>query len=417
MYIPLLLPLIIPTAAWAAVSFTGATYTQNFDTLANTGTTNTTLPSYWQMSESGSSANTTYSVGTGSLTTGNTYSFGTASSIERAFGGLQSGTLIPTIGASFQNDTGGTLTALTIQYTGEQWRLGATGRTDRLDFQYSTDATSLTIGTWTNVDALDFTAPVTSGTVGALDGNATANKTVIIANIAGLSIISGSTFWIRWTDFNPSGADDGLSIDDFSLSAITVTKNQWTLIGLPYSGTTVASAFGDDGMGDYNTQWEIYRRDEVTKDYIKLNLGDNLVQDYGYWLISKFADTAYLNVDGNATPVLTTGDCADTSIFPKGCFSVSLTHSGTRGQYNLVSYPFTDPLAWSRVRFASGGVLRTPIAAESATIASKTMWKYGTGSYGVYDDVTPGMIGTLQPMEGFWVKALASGVTLLIPKP
>jgi hypothetical protein len=193
-------------------------YAENFDTLASSGTSST-LPAGWALSESGTNANTTYTAGTGSSTTGDTYSFGAQSSSERALGGLQSGTLIPTIGTGFQNDTGVPITSLLIAYTGEQWRLGATSRVDRLDFQYSFNATSLTDGTWTDFDALDFTAPATAGTVGALDGNAAANRTSISSTLSGLGISSGSTFWLRWNDLNASGFDDGLGIDDFSLTA------------------------------------------------------------------------------------------------------------------------------------------------------------------------------------------------------
>ncbi|MBI3367037.1 MAG: endonuclease/exonuclease/phosphatase family protein, partial [Burkholderiales bacterium] len=111
-----------------------------------------------------------------------------------------------------------TLTDLLLSYTGEQWRLGSLGRVDRLDFQVSLDATSLTTGTWVNVDALDFTAPITAGTVGALNGNAAANRTSLSNAFSGLSIANGATFWIRWADFNATGSDDGLGIDDFSLT-------------------------------------------------------------------------------------------------------------------------------------------------------------------------------------------------------
>src|SRR5262249_36532885 len=153
-------------------------------------------------------ANTTYTAGTGSSTTGDTYSFGATSSTDRAFGGLQSGSLIPTIGACFTNNTGIAITSLAIAYTGEQWRLRATGRADRIDFQYSTNATSLTTGTWIDVDTLDFSSPITTGTTGALDGNAAANRTAISNTITGLNIPDGATFFIRWTDFNAAGADD-----------------------------------------------------------------------------------------------------------------------------------------------------------------------------------------------------------------
>ena len=60
-----------------AVSLTGTDYTQNFDTLAVTGTSST-LPTDWAITESGANANTTYTAGTGSSNTGETYSFGAA---------------------------------------------------------------------------------------------------------------------------------------------------------------------------------------------------------------------------------------------------------------------------------------------------------------------------------------------------
>jgi hypothetical protein len=194
----------------------GGSYTEDFNTLASSGTSSS-VPLGWAFLETGTNANTFYTAGTGSSNTGDTYSFGAASSTERAFGGLQSGNLLPTFGANFRNNTGSTITQVPITYIGEQWRLGATGRNDRLDFQYSLDATSLSTGTWTDVDGLDFIAPNSTGTVGALDGNASANKSTITQTITGLSVANGATFWIRWADFNATGADDGLAIDDFSI--------------------------------------------------------------------------------------------------------------------------------------------------------------------------------------------------------
>lgn len=200
-----------------SLASTGVTVTENFNTLASSGTSST-LPTGWALSEALANANTTYDSGTGSGTAGNTWSFGAAASAERAFGGLQSGSLNPTIGACFQNNTGSTITSLDIAYMGEQWRVGTLGRVDRLDFEYSLDATSLTTGTWTAVDSLDFTAPTTTGTIGALDGNVAPNRTSVSSSITSLSIAPGAIFFIRWTDLNASSADDGLSIDDFNIT-------------------------------------------------------------------------------------------------------------------------------------------------------------------------------------------------------
>jgi uncharacterized protein len=219
--------LSIPIRSYSVASGTpiiitalGTPVTENFDSLANSGTTNTLLPTGFALTESGGGArdNEQYGADNGGSTTGDTYSYGSTGSTERALGGLQSGTLIPTIGACFMNNTGSTIGELAISYTGEQWRLGTTGRADRLDFQYSTDATSLTTGIWTDVDSLDFSSPNTS-TGGALDGNAAANRTNVSFTITGLSIANGSTFFIRWNDFNAASSDDGLAVDLFSLTA------------------------------------------------------------------------------------------------------------------------------------------------------------------------------------------------------
>ena len=214
----------ISSSLFAQISLTGGAYTQDFNTLSNTAgsTTNNLTITGWLMTETGGGArdNEQYAVDPGSSNTGDTYSYGTAGSTDRALGGLRSGTLVPLFGASFTNNTGSTITSLNISYTGEEWRLGTAARTDQINFEYSTNATDLTTGTWTGVSALNFITPVTA-TVGAKDGNAAANRTVISTVITGLSIPNGATFIIRWTDTDATGADDGLAIDDFSITPNT----------------------------------------------------------------------------------------------------------------------------------------------------------------------------------------------------
>ncbi len=131
------------TTGFIEYATSGSTYTQDFNTLASTGSS-AVLPSGWFIHEPGTAtaANGQYTASIGNTTTGDTYSFGAAGIAERSLGGLQSNTFNPTIGAAIVNTTGAALTSITIGYTGEQWRLGATGRADRLDFQYSLNATS-----------------------------------------------------------------------------------------------------------------------------------------------------------------------------------------------------------------------------------------------------------------------------------
>jgi len=223
-------PLARSSAALLALGLAGAAqaecisingpgpYGQDFNTLASSGSSSA-LPGGWAIRETGrsSAANGEYSAGNGSGFAGDTYSFGTSG--ERALGLLRSGTLQPMFGACFTNNTGATINALDIAYTGEEWRLGTLNRgVDRLDFQYSLDATGLADGAWTDVDSLDFVTPNLAGTsAGARDGNDPAYRTAISGALANLAIPVGGTLRIRWNDADASGADDGLAVDDFSL--------------------------------------------------------------------------------------------------------------------------------------------------------------------------------------------------------
>ncbi|MEP7270580.1 MAG: Ig-like domain repeat protein [Acidobacteriota bacterium] len=243
-----------PMAGTISLTTFGAAYTQNFDTLASTAVSST-VPLGWSFVETGTNADSNYAVGIGSSATGDTYSFGAFSNAERALGGLQSTTLVPTIGASFTNNTGGIIASLAISYTGEQWRLGALSRLDQLDFQYSINATSLTTGTWIDVNPLDFIAPTTTPTVGALNGNVAPNRTAISNTISSLSIANGAVFWIRWNDFNPIGNDDGLAVDDFSLTPsptlpdLTITKTHTGSFVQGSTGNNYTVTVTNSGLG------------------------------------------------------------------------------------------------------------------------------------------------------------------------
>ncbi len=238
-------------------------YSQNFDSLASSGTTNevTTLPQGWTFLETGTNANTTYAAGTGSGNGGNTYSFGLTG--DRALGGLLSGSLTPTLGVSFVNNTGSTITSIDILYHGEQWRLGATARADRLDFQYSLDAASLSSGTWIDVNELDFVSPVTAGVVGALNGNDSINSSTLSFNITGLNLEPGSTFFFRWLDVNASGADDGLAIDNFVIIPH----------GLPSDQPSIVLSPSTLGFGDVN----LNESDTLSYEVTGSNLEDSIV--------------------------------------------------------------------------------------------------------------------------------------------
>lgn len=245
-------------------------YQQDFNTLSTTSPSSI-LPAGWFLIETGTGtlANGQYGVSTGSSNSGDAYSFGLAGSTERALGSLRSGSVLPLIGAGFTNTSGSVITALQISYRGEQWRLGAVRANDRMDFQISFDATSINNGTWTHVDELDFIAPVNSGTVGLLNGNT--NSSLVAFEIPGLSIANGQTFFIRWTDFDASGADDGLAVDDFSLTPIGVAIEP----SLSFSPATLS--FGDVNAGSSKVlSYEVTATN--IEDHITVSSANELVE-------------------------------------------------------------------------------------------------------------------------------------------
>ncbi len=229
----LLLSLAFASSARPQASYTGGSYTQNFDTLPSSGTfaytgagpfaldaapVSASGLAGWSFAKyAGTGANAIFQVNPGSGNSGAVYSYGAASAADRALGSLGSGSTISRFGIALRNDTGGTITQFTLNYTGEQWRRGSASA-NTLAFAYATDATDLDTGTFTAATALNFTAPVTTGSGVALDGNTAASRAAVSATIIGLAWAPGQILTLRWTDVDDSGSDDGLAIDDLTLT-------------------------------------------------------------------------------------------------------------------------------------------------------------------------------------------------------
>jgi len=341
-----------------AMSLLGhAQYSQNFDTLITTGTgTYDKLPQGWGIFEvgTGAAADGKYLVANGSNTTGTAYSFGATNSTDRALGTIASNANFPTLGAIFFNETDDVITSVTISYTGEQWRYGGRSGTpipkDRLKFEYSLDATGIVnnVGTWTSVTALDFESVYTTGTAAVvLDGNAAANRKAITATITGLSLQPGESIVIRWSDENITGNDDGLAVDDFSISAGLAP-------GVMTSGGTNGGGGTGGGGGtvdNTSTSTPIFLN-KAQKDSSFLHLYGNLhghsthsdgkistkepIDDYNY------ARTTAIGMDFLGI----SEHNHSTAVGPTGGISISKYQAGAaqadavNGQPNLVGQPF-----------------------------------------------------------------------------
>ena len=230
-----------------------APLTENFDTLASTGTgitwtDNSTIPGWY-------SSRVTYNSGTGSSNTGALYSFGIAGTnpvTDRALGSVGSGGTGSVFwGVRFVNNTGNTITSLDVNYIGEQWRTGGSSTAtpsvaQTADFQYQvanagviTSANAPTTG-WLDHDTLDFTSPIFGTTVGAaLDGNAAANRTAKSSTIS-VTVAPGQEVWLRWRDIDHPNNDHGLAVDD-----LLVTPHGGGGVNISVGDATVTE--GDSG--------------------------------------------------------------------------------------------------------------------------------------------------------------------------
>jgi len=207
--------------------------TQNFNSIGNgtlTWTNNSTIAGWYFNAQ----ANGNLTSSNGTTNTGQGYNFGSTGGADRAIGYVGSGgNSFTNIGVQLINNTGSTITSLTVGYSGELWRSGGlqpTNSNNIFAFAYQTGLIALPSNTsttgWTTVTSLNY-APTVAVAAGALSGTATP----ISFSITGLTIANGTGITLRWIGNDGSGTDAGIAIDDFSVIAVP-EPTTWALIGL-----------------------------------------------------------------------------------------------------------------------------------------------------------------------------------------
>jgi hypothetical protein len=265
--------------ASVSYSVTGSTYSQSFDTLPSTPLNASlgTSPNGWlddsaspaagqfsipgwylyhptSVTEGGANGHQRLRASTGSSGTGAFYSFGSAALPgDRALGSVGANTLAPDgqtgndagnlyFALRLSNNTLDVLDNITVGFTGEQWRDSGAAVAETMSFGWSTSALAVNDPSlsFNNVSSLAWTSPQASASIATLDGNAAANRVVLApVTITGINWLPGTDLWLRWTDPQLSGkVDQGMSIDDFSLSAAAVAPEPsvMALLGLAGAG-------------------------------------------------------------------------------------------------------------------------------------------------------------------------------------
>ena len=189
-------------AQLSLTSIASSPYTQNFNTYRGNSLT---LPTGFTVGTTGMAAVGYRGAGTGTGSGGGFWAFvPTGNTTDYSFGVLRSGAAGEfTLNSSFTNSTGAKLTSLTLTFNYEQYRYAnASG----LALTGTGDLAS------TNLSAHNFT-----GSANGTDGTPTSTAETI--TLTGLSIANGDSFGFTFTTVDDAGnADNGLAIDDFSLS-------------------------------------------------------------------------------------------------------------------------------------------------------------------------------------------------------
>ncbi len=242
--------MLFASTGWGQISMSAtSSHTQNFNALASSGTgnswtDNSTISSWFsQRTRSG----TTYDASTGSTSSGNQYSFGSASaSSDRAIGTIGSSNSAAgsfAHGVLLRNTSGSGITDIKVTYTLEQWRNGGNTTANTITFWYKTSSSTILAlnpnnnGTWTQVTGLSLSSPINTASSAALDGNNSANKvTATSVSIPSLSVANNDFIMLKWEDPDHTGTDHGLGIDDVTINwtvgnpviSVTGTLNEFT---------------------------------------------------------------------------------------------------------------------------------------------------------------------------------------------
>ncbi len=279
--------LVNPASAQISIySLPGGSYTQNFDSLSSSSSTNAwldniTLPGWYAATNTSSGVARTYSASAGTSTTAMMYSFGTNGvnpATDRALGSVASGTASKlAYGVRFANDTGSDISSITITCAGEQWRNGGSSAIQTLAFSYRISTAPITspdpaiTSSWSPFTALDFHTPDAGGTAGPREGNASANRQVFSdILLTGVAVPAGSEIFLRWRDVDDSGSDHAVAIDDLTVSFSTgsMTTNAPTSASITplaqtnKAGTTVFLTVTSDGSPSISLLYQ-WRKDSA----------------------------------------------------------------------------------------------------------------------------------------------------------
>ncbi len=393
-YLILILVFFTGAKSWGQISIASLPYSPavtNFNSYnPNTaGNFTSTLPTGWTGSSSGTAS---YNVqGNGSGNAGGYWGYGTAG--EYSLGALRSGT--PgniTYTVSFTNNSGSTITSITLGWDYEQWRYGGSNTSG-----WDCSGTGQIAGN-AALDLKDFTgANGTAGTTGGL------TTTISSFTLSSLSIANGQSFGISWVTTDPTGTDNGVSIDNFSISATgaatpTITTSTSNLTGFSYvlglgpSTTQTFTVSGSNLTNDISlaapTDYEISTSNSpftATSPITFTQSGGNVSTQTIYVRLKAGLGVGTYSTSENIVCTSTGATtknvaCSGSVTATSSCGSETFINASATGSYSSGSYIGDNSTTWSYVAaseaFTNGyaitskGLILRNLASSSAVSAT-----------------------------------------------
>jgi hypothetical protein len=288
----LILSLYLPI--YSQFNLTGAlpaTYTQDFGTADVLTWTNNSTITGWYIGSANWNGHYNIpgvSLGSPGLNAGGYAQYECTNDNNQKIGSRASGG-VPTCdyGVVIRNTTGQSITTVEITYTAFQMSVAQNGNvanTLAASYQVTSalSVTPLTTGSFTNVTALDFVAPINSSTAGSNTSSALA---CLISEVKSLCIdlaapiANNNYFILRWRDINDANNDHNIAIDDLTIGFYNQTC---AALALPIDDIILTEKIKSS---TYDLEWSSETKEdyktfklESSKDgvnYITINEGDN----------------------------------------------------------------------------------------------------------------------------------------------
>jgi len=256
---------------------TGSRLEQSFNGLPATGTfsltgkgpyeltqlpTPTTGLQGWYITQiNGSQSNINFSTSTGSATGSGVYSYGVSGNFNRALGSLAAGTGVYAFGLILKNETGIILNRIQIGFLATQWRRGGSGNKNTWRFGYQhADTVRPAVDTLINDHRFNLTSIHSGIGAATLNGHLSVNQIWIEDSITNINWLPGQVLVLQWADFDETGSDDAMAIDNFSFNAYQQTA-------LP-----AISAVTTDTIGTHNAVLSTLINDQLSNTLVEVEI-------------------------------------------------------------------------------------------------------------------------------------------------